>query len=136
TGLPNARAEGWVHIWSAVLGTGDRPVLMPDERQRADHATREYVDLGDALGQGVRLAGKSVALVTVAMIFFIIYWLIAGPGLHFYLASKNKAGWSWSLFGAAAVGATLVILGVVRLVLRGPPELKHISIVRQGRMAP
>lgn len=135
-GPPNARAEGWVHIWSALLGTGDRPVFLPDDDRRADYSTREYVDLGDALLQGVRLSGKSVALVTVAMIFFILYWLIAGPGLYFYLASKKKAGLSWFLFGAAAVAATLVTLGVVRLVLRGPPELKHVSLVRQGRMAP
>lgn len=136
TGPPNARAEGWVHIWTHILGTGDRPQLFPEDTDKARFATREFVDLGDALLQGVRLSGKSVALVTVAMIFFIAYWLIAGPGLYFYLASKRKAALSWFLFGAAAVAATLVTLGLVRLVLRGPPELKHVSFVRQGRMAP
>ncbi len=66
----------------------------------------------------------------VAIAFFIAYWLIAGPGSYLFLASKKRTGLSWTVFGAAALAATLVTVGVVRLVLTGDPAVKHISFVR------
>lgn len=135
-GLPNQRTTGWSTIWNEVLGLGDQPLLDLSNQDRAEFEAREHRDLGNALLPGSRLAGRSVALVTVALVFFIAYWLIAGPGLYFYLAAKRRTPMSWFFFGAAAVAATFVTLGVVKLILRGPPDLRHISIVRQGPGAP
>ncbi len=135
-GRPSQRPAGWSIIWTQVLGLGDRPGVNPADATRTRFEAREYRDLGYSLLPGSRLAGRSVALVTVAMIFFIAYWLIAGPGLYFYLASRKRTPLSWFLFGAAAVIATFVTLGVVKLILRGPPDLRHVSVVRQGMVAP
>jgi len=37
---------------------------------------------------------------------------------------------SWFAFGACAFGATAITYAMYRLVLRGPPDLKHLSFVR------
>src|SRR5690606_30721009 len=79
------QSAGWSILWAQILGLGDGPVVNPSDQERIRHTAREARDLGYALLPGSRLAGRSVALVTVALVFFIIYWLIAGPGLYFYL---------------------------------------------------
>ena len=135
-GQPSRPTPGWSLIWDKVLGLGDQPILDPRNDVKDEHEARESRDLGYALLPGSRLAGRSVALVTVALVFFIAYWLIAGPGLYFYLVAKRRTPMSWFFFGAAAVAATFVTLGVVRLILRGPPDLRHLSIARQGPVAP
>jgi hypothetical protein len=135
-GQPNMRPAGWSIIWAELLGVGEQPYVDPNDDLKNRFQAREYRDLGYSLLQGSRLAGRSVALVTVALVFFIAYWLIAGPGLYFYLAARKKTPLSWFFFGAAAVLATFVTLGVVKLILRGPPDLRHVSVVRQGMMAP
>jgi hypothetical protein len=39
---------------------------------------------------------------------------------------------SWFIFAASAVVATLLTVGVVKLVLRGDPEVKHLTVVRMA----
>ena len=62
--------------------------------------------------------------------FFIGYWLVAGPGSYLYLAGKRRKELSWMIFAASAVAATALTVLVVKLVLRGSPEAHHVSIVR------
>ena len=131
-GTGSNRTVGWSTIVARLLGTGDTPILAPSQDEKARYDAREFRDLGGALLPGTKLAGRSVALVTIALVFFIVYWLVAGPGLYFFLASRKRTSLSWFLFGAAAVVATVVTLGVVRLVLSGSAELKHVSLSRQG----
>ena len=135
-GPPANRTAGWSGFWSTVFGTGDTPILNPNQLEKARFDARQFQDLGAALLPGTRLAGRSVALVTIALVFFVAYWLIAGPGLYFFLASRKRTSLSWFAFGAAALIATALTLGVVRLVLSGSAELRHVSVARQGRVAP
>lgn len=135
TGPPNRPTRGWTAIWAALLDVGDRPTLDPDDAAENRFETVALRDLGVGPISGTRLAGKSVALVTLALVFFIGYWLLAGPGLYFYLATRKKTHLSWFAFGAAAALATLLTMGLTRLVLRGAPELRHVSVERAGPVA-
>ena len=135
-GMPNDPTLGWSSIWARLLDTGDQPVLEPTEGEAALFDADGYRDLGRGPLGGARLPGKSVALVTLALVFFIAYWLLAGPGLYSWLAMKKRAHLSWFAFGAAAAIAALLTVGVTRLVLRGPEELAHLSVLRAGREAP
>ena len=134
-GTNASKTVGWSLLWTRVFGLGDQPLLAPGNDDKARYDARDYRDLGGALLPGTRLAGRSVALVTIALVFFIAYWLVAGPGLYFFLASRKRTSLSWFVFGAAAVAATVVTLGVVRLVLSGSAELKHVSLARYGPVA-
>ena len=135
-GTTTSRTSGWPVIWSRVLGSGDTPIINASPTEEDRYRFAGFKDLGESLLSGTRLAGRSAALVTIALVFFIAYWLLAGPGTYFYLASKKKTPLSWFAFGAVALVATVVTLGVVRLVLGGSAELRHFSLARQGRVAP
>jgi hypothetical protein len=82
------------------------------------------------------LQSKSAWLVTLAVLFFVGYWLIAGPGSYTYLATRRKTHLSWFIFGLCAFIATGLTMLLVKLVLRGPPELKHFSVVRMAPNEP
>ena len=73
---------------------------------------------------------RGAGLVLLAVLFFIAYWVVAGPGSYLFLANRKRSGLSWFVFGASALAATSVTVLLVKLVLGGPPEVKHLSIVR------
>jgi hypothetical protein len=55
---------------------------------------------------------------------------IAGPGAFFFLLSKGKSGANWFVFAAAALVFTFLTVLLVDVIVRGPPDLKHFSVVR------
>ncbi len=134
-----ANPTGWPHVWNRVFGWKDNsfvlpPGLAPDDPLVNDRVLTYKpagpVDLGFKMVQGLNLDSKSAWLIFVAVVFFLIYWLIAGPGTYAYLAAKKKQGLSWMFFSVSALIAIGVTALVVQLVLRGPPQLKHVSFVR------
>ncbi len=132
--------SGWPYVWDQVMGWKSDIYVLPDKhsvdenaalRQRLDRfEPAGPADLGNPLVSGLNLTSKANWLIALAIVFFIVYWVIAGPGGYLYLASRKEQGWSWVFFGAAALSATGITFAVVQLVLRGPPEIKHLSFVR------
>ena len=129
----------WPYIWDKVFGWKSAGYVLPDKQSPDDlpikvrlqeYAPGTPLDLGYTLVQGLNLNSKANWLILLAVGFFLVYWLIAGPGSYAYLAAKKQQSLSWFFFGIAAVGATLVTVLVVKLVLRGPPEIRHLSFVR------
>ncbi len=128
--LSNNLNWGWPAIWEAVFGTTSAPAAFPSQSDKVTYNSSGNVDLGFTLIDGMNLSGRGAALVGVTIAFFIFYWLIVGPGSHFLLKYKNRSTLSWFVFGALALAATGVTMAVVKLMLRGAPELKHVSLVR------
>jgi hypothetical protein len=75
-------------------------------------------------------------VLTLAIVFFIAYWLVAGPGVFFYLVGRRRTQVSWFAFAASALVATGLTVLLVKLVLRGPPELQHFTVVRAAPDVP
>ena len=134
---------GWSGVWAAVFGWADDPefVAYPSPARGVEAARRATNDrwnadasrdLGTALLGDTSLPGRSTALVGIALAFFAGYWLLAGPGLFFWLRAKGRSSLSWFGFGAAAVAATLLTLGIVGLVLRGDPTAAYVALLRAG----
>jgi hypothetical protein len=131
---------GWFGVWPVLLGatrTGDSISFWPQPVEDASNAERGRwsastggTDLGASLLESMSLRARSTALVGLSILFFACYWIVAGPGIYLYLRHKKRLGKSWFAFGAAAVFALLLTLGLVRLVLRGPADMRHISVVR------
>lgn len=127
--------SGWIWVWDRVFDWKNSP--LPASNATPEAARRDWqegysVDMGKSLLAGMDLQSKSAWLITLAVVFFVGYWLVAGPGTYTFLATRRRAHLSWFVFGLCAVAATGLTVVIVRLVLRGPPELKHFSIVRMA----
>ena len=128
---------GWPRLWERVMDWHDNEAYFPEaeplanrERLRDKFETGVARDLGVAFLSGMDLQSKSAALITVAFVFFIGYWVLAGPGAYLFLASRKQTQWSWFVFGAIALLATLFTVLISQVVLRGPPQVRHVSLIR------
>ena len=62
--------------------------------QKAEFGNAQAVDVGYSLLSGMELQSKSAWLITLAVVFFIGYWLFAGPGVYAFLASRKQTSMS------------------------------------------
>src|SRR5205085_2424208 len=126
-------------IWDRVLDLRNDTKLVTTklvEREKNEYAGANAVDIGYSLINGMELQSKSAWLITLAVVFFIGYWLVAGPGVYAYLATRKQTSASWFMFAASALAATALTVLLVRLTLRGDPEMRHISLVRAAAGEP
>ncbi len=137
--LLRAHLYGWPLIWDHIFDwKNDTLTVTPDtvEAEKAPYAPASGINVGAALLNGMELGTKSLWLITVAIVFFIAYWIVAGPGAYAFLVMKKQTGASWFIFAAAALGATALTVVLVKATLRGPATMKHVSLVRVGETGP
>jgi hypothetical protein len=126
---------GWPRVWDRVFDWKNQTVIVHNytpSNLRDPWERGPIMDIGTSFNAGMDLQAKSRAFVGLAVVFFVVYWLAAGPGLYLYLAAKARAQLSWFLFAFAGVAATVVTVLVVQLLVRGDPELQHVTIIRQA----
>lgn len=128
--------DGWVGIWDRVFGWNNHPVIPPpaDAKEAAAHTSQWELnnprDVSLSMLGGMSFAGKSAFYVLLAIGFFLLYWIAAGPGSYFFLIARKQAALNWFVFAAAGTVAAVLTFGVVKLVLRGPPQIHHWTVVR------
>ena len=128
--------RGWVYVWDKVFDWPNEPVPQKNPASNTeDRASNPYAggttwELGRSFLEYMDLPSTSAALIGIAVLFFVIYWVGAGPGSYFVLVKKGKSALSWFAFAAIAIGATGLTAGIVKLVLRGAPQLQHVTLVR------
>ena len=136
--------DGWPYVWMHVFGWRSDAYVKPPQAANGTYddplvynRVERYtagnpVDLGYPLirGELLNLNSKGAWLIVLAIGFFVVYWLLAGPGTYAYLMTRRRQALSWFFFAAAALVATAVTVGVVKLVLRGPPQVRHLTMVR------
>lgn len=128
-------AVGWLPVWERVFDWKDNPIVVSAdvktaEAQNAQWAPNNPRDVGVSTLGGMGFTGKSALYVLLAMLFFVLYWIVAGPGSYFYLSAKKLAGLSWFVYAGMAVAATALTIGVVKVVLRGSPQAHHWTVIR------
>jgi hypothetical protein len=131
--------SGWPYVWERVFDWKNVPIVLTGKLEPGDfrrYAPGSTMDLGWTLPESMELPSKTAWLVTLAVVFFIAYWLVAGPGVFAYLVGKKRTQLSWFMFAASALVATGLTVLLVKLVLRGPPELKHFTVVRAAADSP
>ena len=138
--ITGPNTSGWPYIWMHVFGWANDAYLPEDRIQRIENkyeGASSSTEIGTLLSQGVVFDAKGLGFISLAIFFFIAYWVIAGPGSYFFLAKKHRKEMSWPIFAASAVVATVLTVVVVRLVLRGKPEIHHATNVRvvSGQLA-
>jgi hypothetical protein len=133
--LTGRHAPGWAYIWDAVFGWKSN--LHPaDDATDADRdaygsgSGTSATDLGAVVLPAMEFPSRGAAYITVAIVFFLVYGLVAGPISYMVLAARKKKELSWFVFALCACAGTALTIGVVRLVLHGDPELHHLSLVR------
>ncbi len=139
----SARATaGWPYVWDRVFGWNNDSYVPPanssnvskddpDVLARTDlYRPGNPQDLGTPLVNGLNLDSRGAWLIFVAMAFFVVYGIVAGPGGYLYLAANKRAALSWYFFAASGIAATAVTVLMVKVVLHYPPQIRHISIVR------
>ena len=133
----------WMYVWDRVLdwGNASQPLAAENTRYSFSEGQRQryqerYADASNSyhltrsfLG-GMEFPGTGAAYLGLAILFFVLYWVAAGPGSYLYLASKKRAAQSWFVFAAAAMIATGVTIIIVKLTLRGSAQIHHVSFVR------
>jgi hypothetical protein len=136
-GLTNQIKTGWRVIWDHVLGWNN-PANPPKALANGDDPWKPGIgiDLGWDLLQGMDFTKTAAIFVAVSVIFFIVYWVGAGLGSFLILAAKGRAHLSWYFFAASALGATLLTVLLVKLLVRGAPEVRHLSVVRYASGEP
>ncbi|HTW93545.1 MAG TPA: hypothetical protein VMD30_02050 [Tepidisphaeraceae bacterium] len=134
--LSGSRIEGWPVIWDRVFGWPNRTEGQSSDQTVAQQVEKEFpdadqqLDLGSQLFGMMNLPSKTAYLIGLAVFFFCVYWFLAGPGSYLLLAHRKKANLSWFVFALCAIAATFVTVLLVKLVVRGPPELSHLTVMR------
>jgi hypothetical protein len=141
TSITSYTQKGWANIWDRVFGWNDTPLTVDQytpENDKYRLARGNIIDMGRGYvdPSNLNLTGTVSSLVALAVAFFIIYWVVAGPGVFAYLVNRRRQNLSWFGFTIAAMIATLVTVLIVRLVVRGPPQLAHSSFILQAPNEP
>lgn len=135
--IVGTETTGWPYLWAAVFGWNNPDMRLKDDASDAlrnalgaGEFSYEKADLGYSLLKGMEHQGRAGFFVFLAVVFFIGYWVVAGPGSYVVLANNKKKQLSWMAYALAALVATGLTVVVVKLVLRGRAEARHVSLVR------
>jgi hypothetical protein len=129
--------SGWVHIWDRAFDWPNDPISGKSQSREAElYKPHVSYELGKSTLKYMDLPSTSAALISIAVLFFIVYWVAAGPGSYLVLSKKGKATMSWFAFAALAIAATGLTWVIVKLVLRGDAQLQHVSYVRMAPNVP
>jgi len=119
-GLPNAEV-----FWNPILGRRcDTPdqrelntVLLDQKNMKPQIDITTHIDLGDSIIPLIQLTAQAGGGVLLALVLFIAYWLVAGPGVFAYLKTKGLTRYSWMAF-VVAVGVFTAVGWVGARMLR------------------
>lgn len=131
--LVGSESSGWPYVWDRVLGFRNDSMRVKAEQNdlvKEAFKSDNTADLGGALLKEMEHEGRAGSYIALAVLFFLGYWLLAGPASYLILSRRGKKQHSWSIFAAVALAATLLTVAVVRIVLRGRPQAHHITLVR------
>lgn len=129
----------WVHVWDRVFDWPNDSIPAKSEQREEPFSPVEVAkygggdkaaDLSYSMISAMELPGRGAALLGIAILFFVAYWALAGPGCDLFLGRRKQTSWRWFAFAAVALVATGITLLIVKLVLHGQPRLHHVSYVR------
>jgi hypothetical protein len=74
--------DGWSHVWDTVFAWNNDTQLRNTSGgiEKVYPDTSSTVDVGYSMLAGMNQPGHGTFLVLLAVVFFILYWIAAGPG--------------------------------------------------------
>ncbi len=130
SGLPQADA-----FWNRVLGRrADTPTATElaalEQEKLLSRARRPILTMGSGnlFAGRIRRSGQAGIGLSMTLLLFIAYWLIAGPGIYYGLRSKGLSHHSWVGFALAAAMFTAFAWGA-NLLKVDPVSIKHVTVL-------
>lgn len=130
-GMPQADV-----FWNQILGRrSDTPSASELYQIEQDNRLRRNVPREFDMGGGALIADpiamsqRAGAGLFLALILFIIYWVLAGPGGFAVLKQYKMAHHSWISFAAAAAIFTALAWGSVTVLQQRRIEVKHLTFL-------
>lgn len=126
-------------FWHRILGK--RGLLLPPDRLQAEidgkattnrlwQANRSpLLEFDGPIGGLIAKSASAAAGVLLALVVFVAYWIIAGPGGFFALRSRNRIQHSWVAFVLAGLAFTGIGWGGANLLKTRRVEGQHFSLV-------
>jgi hypothetical protein len=136
--LPQADA-----FWNRVLGRrADTPlageITQIDQASRLATGSPSERKVGGAalFLNRISMSGKAAAGLGVAVLLFLGYWFVAGPGAYFVLKHHGRARHSWLAFAAAAGVFTAIAWGAANALRDRSMSIQHVTILDHIARAP
>jgi hypothetical protein len=125
-------------FWNRILGRrADTPlpgeITDIDEAKRLSRGrpTERKIGTGPLFKDQINMTGEALQGLLLALVLFILYWIVAGPGSYAILKVYQQARHAWLAFAAAAaVFTALAWGGVVLLGLGGVEQaVRHVTFL-------
>jgi hypothetical protein len=123
-------------FWNRILGRrADTP--LPGELSEIEDAGRlayrsipeKPIGSGAMIRQQINLQGEATKGLLLALLLFLGYWIIAGPGGFVVLKQYGLVRHAWLGFAFAAVVFTVLAWGGVTVLREGDTDVKHLTVL-------
>lgn len=134
----------WPHtevFWNPILGRRqDTPnrfevdQIQQDARDNRDlhiNKVRDMVDIGEPFGRMIELSGQAGGGLLLALVLFVLYWLVAGPGVYAWLKARKLHRHSWLGFVAATGVFTAIGWFGARALRMEGTRPRHVTVLEQ-----
>ena len=122
-------------FWHRLLGrrghvanTTEMKKLM-EENAYFNPKSRDDVQFDVDIPGMIAKSGRSLAGVTLGLIVFVIYWIVAGPGGFALLRARNRQKYAWFVFFCVSLGFTVLAWSGATLLRPKHVEISHLSIL-------
>ncbi|MCA9295803.1 MAG: hypothetical protein KC983_04785, partial [Phycisphaerales bacterium] len=131
-GLPQGDA-----FWNRILGRrADTPTRSEYDaieaarmHVRGFNVTEYALGRGDAVVSAINQSQQAGVGLLLALVLFIVYWLVAGPGAYFALKSYKQSKHSWLAFALASIVFTGIAWAAVTVIPNRHLNIKHLTIL-------
>jgi hypothetical protein len=124
-------------FWNRILGrradTPSRSEYDAIEAARMhvrSFSVSEYpLGRGDAIVSAINQSQQAGVGLLLALVLFVVYWLVAGPGAYFALKSYKQSKHSWLAFALASIVFTGIAWAAVTVIPNRHLNIKHLTIL-------
>lgn len=124
-------------FWNRVLGrradtpSGAELTALLDKGRLTSSGSGYTRTLGGGgeVAEAIDLPGAATVGVLTATAVFGLYWLVAGPLGFAILRAMKRQRWAWVVSALVAIGFSIGIWAVGRVVARREPTLRHVTVL-------
>jgi len=122
-------------FWNRIIGRrADTPgsaLSALEQRERLTGGTplEQNIGTGQLIRNEINMSGRASAGLLMAVLLFIAYWIVAGPGGFYALKSYKRTQHAWLFFAAAAGVFTAVAWGGVNVLRQNEISIRHMTFL-------
>jgi len=131
SGMPRGERRLWSRLLNLTAPVYTEAYVGAREKQRTfvPAAQLQRRPLGDFVGGRIAMTGTVSAFLFGAVVWFGLYWLVAGVLLQPLLKTRGRERWTWPVFAGVVLAFAGVAWGAAALVRPGAASLRHVSLL-------